>query len=434
MSWNFNKGSKLVVNALIALVVVYIIPEHFSPPTEMLSLISREKQILYAFCFSISFLVLGEIIGISDRRLMTLSFRHFILYLVSTLLAGVVLVLIVWLFEYNFIGRWAVLKISCFTALISFTFTALLSFFLKKYKNKVLLLVSEPKRKQIRKALSQREKAFEWVEQPDKTDTRIEALCIDKKIDLLVLDESLSLSELEIIPLLQNGTRVIGVVDFWERFLEKIPPNDVDGTWLSRVDLHIKNPFVHWMKRALDLIISTTCIVLFSPLLIVSLILIWLESGFPLFYIQTRTGYLGKPYSMIKLRTMKDGAEVDGAQWAKKTDSRVTKVGKFLRNWRVDEIPQFWNIIMGQMSVVGPRPERPEFQEELKEKVPFWYARNLVKPGLTGWAQIRFSYASDLSESEEKLSYDLYYLKHASLAFDFEIILSTLRSISKGSR
>jgi len=434
MSWNFNKGSKLVVNALIALVVVYIIPEHFSPPTEMLSLISREKHILYAFCFSISFLVLGEIIGISDRRLMTLSFRHFILYLVSTLLAGVVLVLIVWLFEYNFIGRWAVLKISCFTALISFTFTALLSLFLKKYKNKVLLLVSEPKRKQICKALSQREKAFEWVEQPDKTDKRIEALCIDKKIDLLVIDESLSLSELEIIPLLQNGTRVIGVVDFWERFLEKIPPNDVDSTWLSRVDLHIKNPFVHWMKRALDLIISTTCIVMFSPLLIVSLILIWLESGFPLFYIQTRTGYLGKPYSMIKLRTMKDGAEGDGAQWAKKKDSRVTKIGKFLRNWRVDEIPQFWNIIMGQMSVVGPRPERPEFQEELKEKVPFWYARNLVKPGLTGWAQIRFSYASGLSESEEKLSYDLYYLKHASLAFDFEIILSTLRSISKGSR
>ena len=434
MNWNFSKGPKLVVNALIALVVAYIIPEYFSPPTEMLSLISREKHILYAFCFSISFLVLGEIIGISDRRLMTLSFRHFILYLVSTLLAGVVLVLIVWLFEYNFIGRWAVLKISCFTALISFTFTALLSFFLKKYKNKVLLLVSEPKRKQIRKALSQREKAFEWVEQPDKTDKRIEALCIDKKIDLLVIDESLSLSELEIIPLLQNGTRVIGVVDFWERFLEKIPPNDVDSTWLSRVDLHIKNPFVHWMKRALDLIISTTCIVLFSPLLIVSLILIWLESGFPLFYIQTRTGYLGKPYSMIKLRTMKDGAEGEGAQWAKKKDSRVTKVGKFLRNWRVDEIPQFWNIIKGEMSVVGPRPERPEFQAELKEEVPFWYARNLVKPGLTGWAQIRFSYASDLSESEEKLSYDLYYLKHASLALDMEIILSTLRSISKGSR
>ena len=110
---------------------------------------------------------------------------------------------------------------------------------------------------------------------------------------------------------------------------------------------------------------------------------------------------------------MKKGAESDGAQWAKKKDSRVTKIGKFLRNWRIDEIPQFWNIIKGEMSVVGPRPERPEFQSELNEKVPFWYARNLVKPGLTGWAQIRFSYASDLSESEEKLSYDLYYLKHA---------------------
>jgi lipopolysaccharide/colanic/teichoic acid biosynthesis glycosyltransferase len=188
------------------------------------------------------------------------------------------------------------------------------------------------------------------------------------------------------------------------------------------------------MKRMLDLIIAVSALIILSPILGIALILIGLESGFPLFYIQARTGYLGKPYSMIKLRTMKDGAEGDGAQWAKKKDSRVTKIGKFLRNWRVDEIPQFWNIIMGQMSVVGPRPERPEFQADLKDKVPFWYARNLVKPGLTGWAQIRFSYASDLSESEEKLSYDLYYLKHASFALDMEIILSTLRSVSKGSR
>lgn len=434
MNWNFSKGSKLLVNALVALVVAYIIPVYFSPPTEMLSLISREKHFFYAFCFSVSFLVLGEIIGISDRRLFQLSMRHLILYFVSALLASIALVLIVWIFEYSFVGRWAILKITCYTSLFTFAFSALLSLLIKKYRNKVVLLVSESKRLQIRKALSQKEEAFEWVQPPDGSSKKIEDLCIDQKIDLLVTDESLSLSELDILTLMQNGTRVIGIVDFWERYLDKIPPHDVNRSWLARVDLHIKNPLIHWMKRIMDLLISITGLVLLFPILGISLILVALESGFPLFYIQQRTGYLGRPYSMIKLRTMKKEAESDGAQWAKEKDSRVTKIGQFLRNWRIDEIPQFWNIIKGEMSVVGPRPERPEFQAELNEKVPFWYARNLVKPGLTGWAQIRSSYASDLSESEEKLSYDLYYLKHASLVLDMEIILSTLRSVSKGSR
>lgn len=434
MNWKLSKGSKLLANALIALVVAYVIPVYFSPPTEMLSLISREKHIVYASCFSASFLVLGEMIGISDRRLFKLSIRHIILYFVSAFLAGVILIFVVWVFEYSFVGRLAIVKISLFTSLFSFGFTVILSLLVKKYKNKVILMVSDAKRAQIRKALSQKEEAFEWVQLPEGYKNKVEDVCINQQIGLLVLDESLSSSELDVLTLLQNGTRVIGIVDFWERYLDKIPPRDVDRAWLARVDLHVKNILIRGIKRILDLVISITALIILFPILGVALVFIALESGFPLFYIQTRTGYLGKPYSMIKLRTMNKEAEDDGAQWAKRRDSRVTKVGQFLRNWRIDEVPQFWNIIKGEMSVVGPRPERPEFQAELREKVPFWYARNLVKPGLTGWAQIRFSYASGLSESEEKLSYDLYYLKHASLAFDTEIILSTLRSVSKGSR
>lgn len=434
MNWNFSKGSKLLVNFLIALVVAYIVPIYFSPSSEMLSLISREKHFLYALCFAVSFLVLGEMTGVSDRRLFKLSIRHLILYFVSALLASVVLVLIVWIFEYSFVGRLAILKITFCTSLLAFISTAFVSLLVSKYRNKVILFISKTKREQIRKALSHKEEAFEWVDPSLSSTSRIEDLCIEQNIDLLVLDESLSPSDLDILSLLQHGTRVIRVVDFWERYLDKVPPHEVKSTWLAEVDLHVKNPFIHGIKRIMDLVISITGLVLLFPILVISIILIGLESGFPLFYIQTRTGYLGKPYSMIKLRTMKKGAEGQGAQWAKKGDSRVTFFGKFLRTWRIDEIPQFWNIIKGDMSVVGPRPERPEFQDELREKVPFWYARNLIKPGLTGWAQIRFSYASDLSESEEKLSYDLYYLKHASLVLDMEVILSTLRSISKGSR
>ena len=143
---------------------------------------------------------------------------------------------------------------------------------------------------------------------------------------------------------------------------------------------------------------------------------------------------MGKPYLMFKLRTMRSDAETAGAKWASVRDDRTTAVGRFLRKYRIDEIPQCWNIIKGEMSIVGPRPERPEFMEELCQKVPHWNSRNLLKPGLTGWAQILHTYSADISSSEEKLAYDLYYLKNASFILDLEIMLSTLRSLTKGSR
>jgi lipopolysaccharide/colanic/teichoic acid biosynthesis glycosyltransferase len=143
---------------------------------------------------------------------------------------------------------------------------------------------------------------------------------------------------------------------------------------------------------------------------------------------------MGRSYTLYKLRTMKKDAEKTGAEWAREKDQRVTRCGKYLRKWRIDEIPQFWNVIKGEMSIVGPRPERPEFQDELIDKVPHWNCRHLVKPGLTGWAQIRFRYASDVDASEEKLAFDLYYIKNASIMMDLQIILSTLRFIARGSR
>jgi lipopolysaccharide/colanic/teichoic acid biosynthesis glycosyltransferase len=131
---------------------------------------------------------------------------------------------------------------------------------------------------------------------------------------------------------------------------------------------------------------------------------------------------------------MKNDAEKEGAAWASENDTRITTFGKILRKLRIDEIPQFWNVIKGDMSIVGPRPERPEFQNELVQSVPHWNTRHLVKPGITGWAQIKFKYASTMQASEQKLAYDLYYLRNLSFALDFEIILGTLRSIGKGSR
>jgi lipopolysaccharide/colanic/teichoic acid biosynthesis glycosyltransferase len=196
----------------------------------------------------------------------------------------------------------------------------------------------------------------------------------------------------------------------------------------------MRNPLALKVKRLADIVLSILALALLAPLLSIVFALVFIESGLPLFFSQTRTGFLNKNFTIYKIRTMKNDAEKIGATWASENDNRVTIIGKILRKLRIDEIPQFWNVIKGDMSIVGPRPERPEFQDELKQSVPHWDARHLVKPGITGWAQIKYRYASSMEASEQKLAYDLYYLRNLSFALDFEIILGTLRSIGKGSR
>ena len=196
----------------------------------------------------------------------------------------------------------------------------------------------------------------------------------------------------------------------------------------------MRNPLALKLKRIVDVFLSLLALTLTAPLLLIVFFLVLVESGFPLIFSQTRTGFLNQNFTIYKIRTMRNDAEKRGAVWASENDNRVTNIGKILRKLRIDEIPQFWNVVKGDMSIVGPRPERPEFQEELNQSVPYWNARHLVKPGITGWAQIKFKYASSMQTSEQKLAYDLYYLRHLSFALDLEIILGTLRSIGKGSR
>jgi lipopolysaccharide/colanic/teichoic acid biosynthesis glycosyltransferase len=149
----------------------------------------------------------------------------------------------------------------------------------------------------------------------------------------------------------------------------------------------------------------------------------------PLFYLQKRVGKGGNLFNILKFRTMVPNAETNGAEWAKKNDIRITKFGKFLRSTRLDEVPQFINILKGEMSIIGPRPERPEFVKELSENYPFYTIRNVIKPGLTGWAQVEYPYASSKEEQYIKLRYDLYYIKERNLLLDFKIIIKTISTI-----
>jgi lipopolysaccharide/colanic/teichoic acid biosynthesis glycosyltransferase len=182
-----------------------------------------------------------------------------------------------------------------------------------------------------------------------------------------------------------------------------------------------------------DVVMSCVGLLVCAPLLAVLAVLVRCSGPGPVLYRQARLGEGGRTYEVLKLRTMVDAAEESsGAAWATSDDPRVTRIGAFLRDSRLDEIPQFWNVLRGDMSLVGPRPERPEFLDHLRREVPFWTARHMVKPGLTGWAQLNIGYTSDAGGAAEKLSYDLYYLRHRSLWMDIVISLATIQFMASG--
>ncbi len=183
------------------------------------------------------------------------------------------------------------------------------------------------------------------------------------------------------------------------------------------------------LRRLVSFSISLTGLVLCLPILPCLMIAVRLSSPGPIFFRQVRVGLRGKPFQVIKFRTMRQDAEKNGAQWAKKNDSRVTSLGRFMRKTRLDEIPQLWNVLKGDMGFVGPRPERPEFVDWLNSEIPFYELRHIIRPGLTGWAQVRYGYGATLEETKQKLEYDLYYVKHMSVGLDLLVIFETVKTI-----
>ena len=187
------------------------------------------------------------------------------------------------------------------------------------------------------------------------------------------------------------------------------------------------------LKRIIDLAFGLLGIVLFSPVIALTAIAVRLDSKGPILYRQTRVGLTGKVFNLVKFRSMELNAERDkGAQWAQKDDPRITRVGRFIRRYRLDELPQFFNVIRGEMSFVGPRPERPCFVDELREQIPYYDERHSVRPGITGWAQVEYGYGASVEDAFRKLEYDLFYLKHMSISFDIAIVIRTVRVVLFG--
>ena len=223
----------------------------------------------------------------------------------------------------------------------------------------------------------------------------------------------------------ETTARVVGLAGFFEYALGRVPVEQLTPAWFMSL-IHLRQPvYGRWTKRAFDVVAAVVGLLLALPILAVAALVVARTHG-PILYRQTRIGEGGKPFTVLKFRTMVVDAEEDGqAHFTSEGDSRVTRGGRLLRRTHLDELPQLWNVLRGDMSVVGPRPERPEFTDRLEEAVPFWNRRLLVKPGITGWAQIQCGYVADCDEMADKLSYDLWYLRNQSLALDVAICLKT---------
>lgn len=225
------------------------------------------------------------------------------------------------------------------------------------------------------------------------------------------------------------GFPVKQYLSFIEKEIRRVDLKRMELGWLLYSDGFYFGLMDRALKRSLDVAVSSVLLLVFAPFLLAAMVAIKLDDGGPVFYGQERVTRNGRGFRITKLRTMRVDAEVQGAVWAASKDSRITRVGAFLRRTRIDEMPQLFNVLRGDMSLVGPRPERPAFVRMLAEQIPLYHERHVVKAGLTGWAQINYPYGASTNDARSKLSYDLYYVKNFSVLFDLLIILQTLRVV-----
>jgi len=230
-----------------------------------------------------------------------------------------------------------------------------------------------------------------------------------------------------------RDTSLTTPLNLLERQLERLPPALLPEPWLNYQELPWNRVFSleRQLKRVADLLVAAGLLTFTSPLLLVAALLIWLEDRGPVFYVQQRSGWLGSSFQVLKLRTMQVAPADAPPAWTVPGDRRITRVGLWLRRLRLDELPQLLNVLSGDMSLIGPRPERPEFEQELEARIPHYRKRHWMRPGLSGWAQVCAPYAASVEDSELKLSYDLYYLKHFSTWLDLIILFRTIKTVLK---
>jgi sugar transferase (PEP-CTERM system associated) len=260
------------------------------------------------------------------------------------------------------------------------------------------------------------------------------------QVDRIVVGLADRRGRLPISELLQaklSGVRVEDATTTYERLTGKILIDGLRPSWLIFSDGFVISRWTRFTKRLFDLVLASIGFALAAPLTLLTALAVYLDSDGPILYCQERVGENGRVFTVYKFRSMRADAEASGQPvWAQNNDNRITRAGRFIRKTRLDELPQLWNVLRGDMSFVGPRPERPFFVEQLAEEIPFYQQRHAVKPGVTGWAQVKYEYGSSVEDAMEKLRYDLYYVKHLSIALDLSIVFDTVKVVifGKGAR
>ncbi len=276
-----------------------------------------------------------------------------------------------------------------------------------------------------------------WLGEPANILATVDAQKADKVLvlDMYFMDEHIAK---DLFEAKLNGLKVEDMRTLYERLAMRLPIDLIEDQWLllaDGFDLNVTGSMKR-LKRIFDVVFSALLLVATLPILLITAIAVRLESPGAIVYTQRRVGLHNKEFTVYKIRSMRSDAEKDGAVWAQKNDARVTRIGKFIRKTRIDELPQLINVLKGDMSVIGPRPERMEFVQELEEKLPYYQVRHTVKPGITGWAQVCYPYGASLEDSRYKLEYDLYYIKNLSALLEIKIVLKTIGVVlfPKGAR
>jgi sugar transferase (PEP-CTERM system associated) len=257
------------------------------------------------------------------------------------------------------------------------------------------------------------------------------------KIVVALTEKRGTLPTKELVKCRVNGIEIIEGASFYEMLTGKFIVEQINPAWLIFSEGFYKSRTRRFLKRIMDLMLSVVLLILLLPVIITTAILIKIDSKGPVIFSQERLGENKKTYLIYKFRSMfLDAEKQSGPTWAKDNDHRITRVGKYIRQWRVDEIPQLWNVLKGDMSFVGPRPEREFFVKKLEDIIPYFTERFSIKPGITGWAQVSYGYGASVKDAIEKLNYDLFYIKNMSIFMDLMIIMRTVKIVlfGKGAR
>ena len=384
-----------------------------------------------------AFVVAGYACGLYDWNV--LGRRGLIVRraLLAALLAVTSTVAFSYLVFYRPIGRWVLGYGTLLSGLLTIAPRLMVWRLLRQQPRRVLFLGDSPLSERTAAALEHHyQRLYDVVRRPLSLDD-LPGCCLELDIDEIILPQTPDrLSRLipEVLHCLPLGCQVRSEADFYEDTFRSVPAEFVTPDWLMGVGWDTSNHFAEAAKRASDALLALALLVLAAPAMLMIALLVRLADGGPALYSQVRLGRYGRPFRILKFRTMRVGAESGEALWAKSDDPRQTRLGRILRRARLDELPQLLNILRGEMSFVGPRPERPEFVESLERELPYYAWRHLVRPGLTGWAQINYPYGSSVEDARRKLEFDLYYIRHYSLITDLLIVLRTVTAALQGAR